>query len=68
MKYWFTIRATLTEEQGRALWDEVSRYNANVTLLPDRVDIYGDSDDPKVHKGIAEILKKTGYPVEGGKR
>lgn len=66
MRYWFTIRATLTDEQGRALWDEVSRYNANVTLLPDRVYIYGNSDDPEIPEAIAKIIVDAGYPAERG--
>jgi len=66
MKYWFTIKAALTEEQGRALWDKLCKYNANFTLLPDRADIYGNSDDPKIHREIAKVLADAGYPAERG--
>lgn len=66
MRYWFTIKASLTEEQGRELWDKVSKYKANLTLLPERTDIYGDSDGPEIPEAIAKIIVDAGYPAERG--
>lgn len=66
MRYWFTIKASLTEEQGRELWDKVSKYKANLTLLPNRTDIYGDSDGPEIPEAIAKTIVDAGYPAERG--
>lgn len=66
MKYWFTIREEVSEEDARALWDKISKYNANLTLLPDRLDVYGDATSPVVLQNISEALVGTGYPVERG--
>ena len=64
MRYWFTIREQLPDEEGRKLWDKISPYRANLTILFDRTDIYGDTDSPKVIEIIAKAVVDTGYPVE----
>lgn len=64
MRYWFTIRDELPDKVGRELWDKISPYNANLTILFDRTDIYGDADSPKVIEIIAKAVVDTGYPVE----
>lgn len=66
MRYWFTIKASLTEGQGRWLWNKVRKYKANLTILPDRTDIYGNSDDPEIPEAIAKIIVDAGYPAERG--
>lgn len=66
MKYWFTILAEVPEEEARKLWDRISQYRANLTLLPNRLDVYGDADEPYMVEAIARELVKTGYPVERG--
>ncbi len=64
MRYWFTIRDEIPDKVGRELWDKISPYNANLTILFDRTDIYGDADNPKVIEIIAKAVVDTGYPVE----
>lgn len=66
MRYWFTIKGPVPEEVARVLWDNISRYNANLTLLPDRLYVYGDTDKPSVLEKIAKAIVATGYPVERG--
>lgn len=66
MKYWFTIMEAVPEEVARELWGKISRYRANLMLLPHRLDVYGDADEPYMVKAIAEALVATGYPVERG--
>lgn len=66
MKYWFTILEAVPEEVARKLWDRISRYNANLTLLPNRLDVYGDTDEPRTLEAIAKAVVDTGYPVERG--
>lgn len=66
MKYWFTILEAVPEEVARELWDRISRYNANLTLLPNRLDVYGDTNEPRTLEAIAQALVVTGYPVERG--
>lgn len=66
MKYWFTIWATLTEEEGRKLWQQLNKYNANLTILDIRTDIYGDADTPEIVEEIEQILINAGYNVERG--
>lgn len=64
MKYWFTILEAVPEEVARELWDKISRYNANLTLLPNRLDVYGDTNEPRTLEAIAKVVVDTGYPVE----
>ena len=64
MRYWFTIRSEIPDKVGRELWDKISPYGANLTILFDRTDIYGDADSPKVIEIIAKAVVDTGYPVE----
>lgn len=66
MRYWFTIKDSVPEEVARSLWANISRYNANLTLLPDRLDVYGDTNEPSVLEKIAKAIVSTGYPVERG--
>lgn len=66
MRYWFTIKDTIPEEVARKLWDNISMYNANLTVLPDRVYIYGDTEEPSVLEKIARAIASTGYPAERG--
>lgn len=66
MKYWFTIMEAVPEEVARELWDNISVYRANLTLLPHRLDVYGDTDEPSTLEAIAQALVATGYPVERG--
>lgn len=66
MKYWFTILEAVPEEVARELWDRISRYNANLTLLPNRLDVYGDTNEPRTLEAIAKAVVDTGYPVERG--
>ena len=66
MKYWFTIWSTLTEEEGRKLWQQLNKYNANLTILDIRTDIYGDADTPEIVEEIEQILINAGYNVERG--
>ena len=44
----------------------MSKYKANLTLLPERTDIYGDSDGPEIPEAIAKIIVDAGYPAERG--
>lgn len=66
LKYWFTIMEAVPEEVARELWDRISIYRANLTLLPHRLDVYGDTDEPRTLEAIAQALVATGYPVERG--
>jgi hypothetical protein len=66
MRYWFTIKDAVPEDVARVLWDNISRYNANLTLLPDRLYVYGETDEPSVLEKIAKAIVATGYPAERG--
>lgn len=66
MRYWFTIKDSVPEEVARVLWDNISRYNANLTLLPDRLYVYGETDEPSALEKIAKAIVATGYPAERG--
>lgn len=65
MRYWFTIKSALSEKEARKVWDLVAPFNANLTVLFDRVLIYGDGDDSVV-SAIASRLVGTGLPVVRG--
>lgn len=64
VRYWFTISVSLPEEVGKKLWEIIGPYKANLTILLNRTDIYGDTDNPMVIDIIAKALVDTGYPVE----
>lgn len=64
MRYWFTINEQLPDEEGRKLWDKISPYRANLTILFNRTDVYGDANSPQIIEIIAKALVETGYPVE----
>lgn len=66
MKYWFIIYGSLPEEVGRKLWDRVSPYKANLTILFDKSYVYGDADEPYMVEAISREVLKLGYKVERG--
>ena len=65
MKYWFKIKRSLPESEARKLWDKLAPFGANLTVLFDRVYIYGDAEEYIIQR-ISVVLVNTGYPVERG--
>lgn len=66
MKYWFIIYGSLSEREGRKLWDKVRPYKANLTILFDETYVYGDADEPYMVEEISREILKLGYKVERG--
>ena len=58
MRYWITLD-DLDESAARELYEKIEPANANVTVLLERVDIYGDAPETDVQK-IIYLCAKTG--------
>lgn len=67
MKYWFTIKQEIPQEDARLLWDKISIFGANLTILDDRAEIYGNSEDPYIISQVAKAIVDAGYKAERGR-
>lgn len=63
MRYWLTINDSVPEEQARAIWDDIKRFEPNMTVLYDKIYVYGDARPENVSK-IAETIENAGLKVE----
>jgi len=65
MKYWFTIKEALPEDVALKIWNRISNYRVNMTVLFDRAYIYGDATEATA-VFIENALLDTGYSIERG--
>lgn len=63
MRYWFTIRGFVPEESAQKLWSRIKQYKANITVLSDKVYVYG-SANPDIIKLIENELMEVIKPFQ----
>lgn len=63
MRYWFVMFGTMSREVELDLWRQIEPYNSNMTVLFDRILVYGSGDDSVV-RIVGDLLAGTGLPVE----
>ena len=64
MKYWFTVRGSIPEESAQKLWSRIKQYKANVTVLFDKMYVYGTASSETI-KLIENEISHTGFVFEG---
>lgn len=63
MEYWITIKDSLDEKTARELWGNIESTKANMTVLPERTDIYGDASEIAISK-ILFLAGKLGAEIQ----
>ena len=64
MKYWFTVKGSVSEESAQKLWGRIKQYKANVTVLFDKMYVYGTASAETI-KLIENEISHTGFAFEG---
>lgn len=63
MKYWITIKDSIEEATARDLYDKIESTGANMIVLENQVDIYGDATEIAISK-ILFLAGKLGAETQ----